>query len=821
MPRITGGRFLWDETAGILRLPVLLGQQSGWWSQSIRKHLGETYDPVRGQLLTSAPWQAIGLWFACWHMLDLIDHFPRLVPEFSGEDFSHGVLNDLFGDATSPFESGSGYSATAVTPAFTILHYLGSLDLVKQYCDVDDIARQFVSLQDKRNGYFQPALGWEPGFNADAFQLQSLVGINMLEATFDKQYLTGVNHAALRSHLTARLRALTGKTQAHCDQWLFNLRNVIASLHLLHRRFVTLPGSEATAIAGSIMHCFGLKAYWEQFVRAQCEKGLDDLIGAFSNVRKPPVKVFPGRVSQNLGMALWSAYTVLSLLRRSSAIALLENAIHDDRQMAEFSSNFLSGDPYYLLGTAFLLRNIPLMSLDTTHQPWFRGERALSVRVLNESARPVKRAIFDVGACCESPKGLLGAATNDEQGMRLVNLQCEIRSEDSAPLRAGEMRIIKVGLRTVGRVGDYPQLFLIPRIKCNYGGRVFRLTREYFRQPMILQMLPNRSTVLRIIEETRRKAATPQDLSRLLREELKDNFDVELSPAESERLYYKFFPDAVARWLQQFELSDRSLMQKLVRHITFYSADDMRQLFTRALLRPAFKNKAQQAIFIGVGEHQGKSGPHLVLYVKHAYKRVFPEARKDEVKFRFPTELPESISNNGATPFHVDCVVFVDDFFGSGTTTCKFLAKFRRNEREVYRWIWRQDKFFLAISGFDNGQNEIVKRFPELKDRFIVHRLLRNSDRAFSPKNSIFGSEDERKRAEKTCRAIGEEILLERARQENLTDRERKDMALGWDNGQALIRFQHNIPNNTLPIIWEYKGQYKGKRWMPLYERHD
>ncbi len=530
---------------------------------------------------------------------------------------------------------------------------------------------------------------------------------------------------------------------------------------------------------------------------------------------------FPGGVSDQLARALWSAYTALSLLRRSSAIALLENAVDSTD-----SRYLLSGDSNYLLGTAFLLRNIPLISLQTTHHLWFRGERTLSVPVVNESSRPVHQMILTLGACHEAPNGRLGAATNDGRGVRLVHLRWKTRLRQLAPLGAGRMRMIKVNLRTVGRVEDHPLLFLVPRIKCKYGHRAFRLTRDEFPESMTVKMLPSRSALLKIIEHTRRRANTHEDLIRLLRERVRKDFNVALSPPESEQLYRAFFPDAVTQWLQQFERSDRPLIQKLVDSIVFYRTDDMRQRFKQALLRPGFRDQAQQAIFVGVGEHEGKSGPHLLMYVKHAYKRAFPEKQSDEIKRRFthPAELPESIWRSQVAPFPINCVVFVDDFFGSGKTVCKFLAKFSQSERDVYRWIWRKEKYLLAISGFQDGRDEIVKRFPELEDRFIVSRLLRNCDKAFSPKNSkIFRSDDERKRAEHVCRKIGEEILRERARRENLTDKERKAMALGWDNDQALIRFEHNTPNNTLPIIWEGEkfGKYKGKRWIPLYPRHD
>lgn len=323
MPRITAGRFSWkrDLVIDYFRVPVLLYERPKW-PEYIKKHLGATYDPKTGQLRTNDHWHDICRWFTCVHMLDLLGQLPEFVPEFKIEDFSRAVLTELLGDARSPLESENGYSASAVTPAFTVLHYLGSFDMLKEYCDIDEIATHFASLQDEKNGCFRPALGWEPEPASNGFQLQVLVGLKLLDVTFDKHYMRSINRAALRSHLTTRLRELTGKAQPLCDKWLYDLRNVVASLNLLDRRPTCISAPEAGVIANSIMSCFGVDKYWNQFVHSRGERDLDDLISAwtitnpnpFGDRREALVEKFPGRISPNeLGGALWSAYTVLTV----------------------------------------------------------------------------------------------------------------------------------------------------------------------------------------------------------------------------------------------------------------------------------------------------------------------------------------------------------------------------------------------------------------------------------------------------------------------------------------------------------------------------
>lgn len=43
---------------------------------------------------------------------------------------------------------------------------------------------------------------------------------------------------------------------------------------------------------------------------------------------------------------------------------------------------------------------------------------------------------------------------------------------------------------------------------------------------------------------------------------------------------------------------------------------------------------------------------------------------------------------------------------------------------------------------------------------------------------------------------------------------------LGYRNGQLLLGFSHNTPDNTLPIFWS-GGEEAGKNWVPAFRRYD
>jgi hypothetical protein len=832
MPTYPPGRFLVDRGIGLVPLFALLGAHDVVASY-IRRSLGESYDASTGAIRTGSSWRAVSRAFALFHTYGFIDELAEHVDWFSVADVSKRILSELFArESGSPFRStGEYWSVKEVTPALTILHYLGALHNLRTICDVDVLAGDFLKLQERKEGYFHPDLrhSWQ-GEDSDATQVECLVGLKLLDVTFRERYFAGINSAALRSYLTSRVREITHATQLPASQSLYELRNALSSLHIVDEALTSLSDSDIRAIARSVMRCFALEECWGWFLGRMRGIELDDLISA-STLLKPLqghnvrlqrfVGDFPGSAGRRgLGPDLFSAYQALALIRRSSALALLEYA------RSKSDRNEVYGDVTFQLSAPLFLRQLPVVALNSVRQLWFRGDRSLEVKLVNASAKTVRHLRLAMGAQYTKRDGTIGATTLDDETIETVELACGVAPQTTRALGPGDECSINLRLETLSKRPRYANLLLRPRISCKYGNESFELTRDVFKLPMTLRILPKRGTLRKLLEDTRATAAYKQEsLLVQIRDILKDRFGITLSPDDARHVYSELFPLPLDRWLQQFDPVDRHLIERLVRRLIIYSPDRVRHLFERALRAKEFRQRASDALFIGVGKHQAKSGPHMLLYVKHAYKRVFPNKSATEIAVRFqhPAELLRSVSRNGLIHgFPIGSVVFVDDFFGSGQTLCTFFASFRESRRKLFRSLWEKEKYLLAICGFQEGRNRILQRFPEFNERIIVaDRLLRSSDRAFSKDNRMFKSDDERARAKRMCRSIGEEILRERQKLEKFTDEERRQRALGWDNDQALVIFEHNTPNNTLPIIWEHMGKYRGQRWIPLDERYD
>ena len=91
--------------------------------------------------------------------------------------------------------------------------------------------------------------------------------------------------------------------------------------------------------------------------------------------------------------------------------------------------------------------------------------------------------------------------------------------------------------------------------------------------------------------------------------------------------------------------------------------------------------------------------------------------------------------------------------------------------------------------------------------RVIPAKILSDEYKAFSPRARYFTDPDVRERLKKICTKYGKRLYPEHP--------------LGYEDSQSLLVFPHNVPNNTLPIIWagpESESE-EGVVWKPVWKR--
>jgi hypothetical protein len=109
----------------------------------------------------------------------------------------------------------------------------------------------------------------------------------------------------------------------------------------------------------------------------------------------------------------------------------------------------------------------------------------------------------------------------------------------------------------------------------------------------------------------------------------------------------------------------------------------------------------------------------------------------------------------------------------------------------------------IAITGFEAAKHPIRLAAKNAGfASFSIHICdpLDDSDRLFNELSKVFPDPNERAEAEDIAHRFGRDLV--------------KDNPLGYGNSQAAIVFEENCPNNSLPILWSDRGN-----WRPLFPR--
>lgn len=152
---------------------------------------------------------------------------------------------------------------------------------------------------------------------------------------------------------------------------------------------------------------------------------------------------------------------------------------------------------------------------------------------------------------------------------------------------------------------------------------------------------------------------------------------------------------------------------------------------------------------------------------------------------------------------NIDHYVFIDDFCGSGHQAKTYSANivgdikaFNPNIEVSYFVLCATSKGIEVVQ--NNTKFDVVKCVFELDDSFCC----------FSPSSRYFPSPWEKdivkSIAKQICCQYG--LILE------------PEAPIGYGNCQLLLGFQHNIPDNTLPIFWS-DGPDENP-WTPIFKRY-
>jgi len=261
-------------------------------------------------------------------------------------------------------------------------------------------------------------------------------------------------------------------------------------------------------------------------------------------------------------------------------------------------------------------------------------------------------------------------------------------------------------------------------------------------------------------------------------------------------------PTHVRAWLEQFENNiERRMAFKLIQHIDFYGEARIREKLR--IIHETIKRETVHSVKLGERVRKdilvsafgtlSKSGP--------TYVRMYAaENGITSHSIKPYTDLRKSILADE----QIKAIVFIDDIIASGKTLTDALADLNNDLGDLL-----SQRNILVVVGVICGMNEGVERSSDFIEQGTLNfkavlkvcDIIEASDKAFHESSTIFEPEEKAR-------------ALAMARKHGSKSQSRNP--LGFQDGQLLVVFKDNCPNNTLPIIW---GSANEPKWMPLFKR--
>ncbi|MBX3650860.1 MAG: hypothetical protein KF771_05755 [Burkholderiales bacterium] len=217
-------------------------------------------------------------------------------------------------------------------------------------------------------------------------------------------------------------------------------------------------------------------------------------------------------------------------------------------------------------------------------------------------------------------------------------------------------------------------------------------------------------------------------------------------------------------------------------------------------LRLELEREINRTLFVGLGS-PAESGTHLLYYFRQennlgksrfldAYRLLKRE--KSGEKFKRELRFPD-----------VRRYVFLDDLCASGETVELFSEDVLEELIDAAPDV---EIKYISLFATSTGLNHVRKN-SLFRDNCAAVFELDDSYKSVSPGSRYFKlapSGIDREFAYELARCYGEKLC--------------PDHPLGYQDGQLLLGFAHNTPDNTLPIIW-CEGE-ECEKWYPVFKRH-
>lgn len=227
-----------------------------------------------------------------------------------------------------------------------------------------------------------------------------------------------------------------------------------------------------------------------------------------------------------------------------------------------------------------------------------------------------------------------------------------------------------------------------------------------------------------------------------------------------------------------------------------------------SIIEPLFNEHLRNTRFMGIG-NPSESGAHLLYFFRQ-------ENNLSKKQFINTYEIENEENNN------VNHVIFIDDFCGSGSQAnnesyIKYVNELKLKNRDI-----KID--YLMLIGTTYGIDNIRKK--GIFSRVDAVIKLDNTFKCFDIKSRYFRNElpYDITRFKTLANKYG--LPLARIicqKENNFNDEDEINFCasknvFGFGDCQLLIGFNHNTPDNSLPIIWFNEKEHQ---WNPIFKRYN
>lgn len=231
----------------------------------------------------------------------------------------------------------------------------------------------------------------------------------------------------------------------------------------------------------------------------------------------------------------------------------------------------------------------------------------------------------------------------------------------------------------------------------------------------------------------------------------------------------------VLKWMLQFEDEDLALAAKVLEHLRYFNANNIRNM-TRQMVEMVVGETGAtrgRSLFVPMTARPG-GGSETVARALREVSQPFKPRLSTMVDLLDP-------------PRSVETVVFVDDFSGTGNT----LVDWWENVETLVRPLAATVVFAALVMTSDAAD-----RARELGVTVAVEEMGAEAN-ALHEGQAVFTA-SERATILNYCRKTGCSPSFMR----------------GYGDSGLLVAFRHGCPNNSLPVLW-----YGGEAWAPLFHR--